>query len=75
MLGSKKGDRELTSNDGRQLMNTAEAAEYLGVREQLLVTWRYQNRGPVFHRLGRLVRYSTDELAGWVKEQRVAPGA
>lgn len=65
----------MTSTDTGRLLSTSEAARYLGVREQLLVTWRYENRGPAFHRLGRLVRYSTDELAAWVKEQRVSPGA
>jgi len=75
LFKEQEGGETVMTPEVDRLLSTSEAARYLGVREQLLVTWRYENRGPAFHRLGRLVRYSTDELAAWVEEQRVAPGA
>ena len=66
----------MTPTDKAGLLNTQEAAQYLGVREQLLVAWRYESRGPAFHRLGgRLVRYSADDLNAWLEDQKIAPSA
>ena len=58
-----------------RLLTTDEASRYLGLRSQLMIQWRYEGKGPVFHRLGRLVRYDVAELAAWIEEQRVLPGA
>lgn len=59
-----------------RLLTTDEASRYLGLRSQLLVQWRYEHKGPAFHRLGgRLVRYDIAELDAWLEDQRVAPGA
>ena len=56
------------------LLTTDEASRYLGVRSQLLVQWRYERKGPAFHRLGsRLVRYDVSELNTWLEDHRVAP--
>ena len=57
-----------------RLLTTDEASRYLGLRSQLLVQWRYERKGPAFHRLGgRLVRYDIAELDTWLEDQRVAP--
>lgn len=62
--------------DTTRLLTTDEASRYLGLRSQLLVQWRYDKKGPPFHRLGdRLVRYATDDLDTWLEGQKVAPGA
>ena len=65
----------MTATDSRRLMSTAEAAEYLGdLRDQLLVQWRYEAKGPAFHRVGRQIRYDVDDLDRWLEDQRVTPG-
>jgi len=47
----------------------------LGLPERTLVRWREKakNRGPRFHRLERLVRYSVEDLDAWVKARAVEP--
>ena len=64
----------MTDTNAR-LLTTDEASRYLGLRSQLLVQWRYDRKGPPFHRLGRLVRYDVILLDAWLEEQKVAPGA
>ena len=71
MERARKGD-QMTTDTGT-LLTTSETAERLGIRSELLAQWRYQNTGPPFHRLGRLVRYDPAQLAAWVEEQKVAP--
>ena len=36
--------------------------------------WRLENRGPLFHKFGSLVRYAEDELADWENAQPVGGG-
>jgi hypothetical protein len=43
------------------------AASYLAVSVETLRTWRKQNRGPRFRRLGRCVRYSSADLLAFVE--------
>jgi len=58
----------------RTLLTNKQAADYLGCREQLLVSWRYENRGPAFHRLGgRMIRYAKSDLDAWLADTKVAP--
>jgi len=63
------------TTDTGTLLTTAEAAERLGIRSELLTQWRYQRTGPPFHRLGRLVRYDLADIETWREDQRVTPGA
>lgn len=42
------------------------AAAYLGISVETLRTWRNQNRGPRYRRLGRCVRYSMADLLSFV---------
>lgn len=48
------------SND--RLINTAQAAEILGLSHNTLNQWRSLRRGPRFHKIGKSVRYSEAEL-------------
>lgn len=45
-----------------RLLTTREAAEMLRVKEATLEQWRWQGRGPLFVKVGRLVRYRLDHL-------------
>ncbi len=42
-------------------------ASYLGISVETLRTWRKQNRGPRYRRIGRCVRYSIPDLVAFVE--------
>jgi len=52
-----------------QLLITQEVAELLQISEQTLHQWRYRNTGPKSIRVGRHVRYRTNDLEDWLDEQ------
>lgn len=51
-----------------RLMNESDAAGYLGVTSGMLRGLRVRGGGPVFAKVGRLVRYRLSSLDAWVKE-------
>lgn len=84
----QKKDHEASQVDGlsedqsppvQRLLNEKQAAPYLGVS----VAWLRQSRmknpppkstpGPPFHKYGKLVRYSIEDLDGWLAEHRIDP--
>ena len=62
-----------TSPRSAELVTTEEAARYLGLKKQQLAVWRQEGTsgGPPFFRLGRLVRYTLDDLDAWLETRRV----
>ena len=48
------------------LLDSAEAAQYLGVCKQTLEKWRRLGRGPAYVRYGRKVRYRLKDLNVYV---------
>ncbi|GAA1327443.1 hypothetical protein GCM10009592_14290 [Brachybacterium rhamnosum] len=58
-----------------RLLTIPEAAEYLGVSDSTLGTWRYEKKGPPFVRQGRWVRYPADALEAWLKASTVTADA
>lgn len=53
-------------------MNTAAAAEYLGLSAVTLKRWRSQGKGPSFIRLGeKIVKYRQTDLDRWLMNSRV----
>lgn len=44
------------------LLNTKEAAAYLGLKPGTLEQWRWNGRGPRFVKLGRSAKYRMTEL-------------
>jgi excisionase family DNA binding protein len=44
------------------LVTTPEAAKYLAVKPNTLEIWRVQGKSPVYKKIGRMVRYSLDDL-------------
>lgn len=50
----------------RDVMNTAEAAEYLGLATRTLEERRIKGADPVFVRIGRSVRYRRMDLDAWL---------
>ena len=54
-----------------RLMTSKEVAEYLQISESLLNGYRADGIGPVYLKLGRLVRYRLDDVEKWLSEQEV----
>ncbi|MBQ0797557.1 helix-turn-helix domain-containing protein [Zhongshania sp.] len=55
-----------TSQD-LHLLNTKDAAAFLGTHFRTLENWRVNGVGPSYFKLGRSVRYGKAELESWVK--------
>ena len=51
---------------GTGLLTPDEVAQLLRVDERTLANWRYRGIGPVFTKLGGLVRYSRPDLDSFV---------
>jgi len=51
------------------LIDTPQAAEYLCVKPNTLEIWRVQGTGPTFKKIGRLVRYATNDLDAYLDAQ------
>ncbi|MFZ4602981.1 MAG: helix-turn-helix transcriptional regulator [Caulobacterales bacterium] len=60
--------------DPSQLLNTAQAAHFLGLHKCTLDRWRAQEKGPAYHPIGRHIRYSVGDLRLWKAQQRRIPG-
>ena len=54
----------------RQYLTTKEAALYLGMSESWLNQRRMAGKQPAYHKVGRLVRYTTEDLDRWVRSNR-----
>ena len=54
------------------LLNTCEAAKYLGVSNSSLEHWRLVPTGPDFVRLGHQVRYRACDLERYIDRQLVS---
>ncbi len=51
------------------LLDTPQAAEYLSMKTNTLEVWRTHGTGPAYKKLGRLVRYSLDDLDAYLAAQ------
>ena len=52
------------------LLDTTQAARFLGLGERTLQNWRVRGEGPVFLRVGRCVRYAPDDLSAFLGARR-----
>lgn len=55
-----------------ELMDELQAGEYLGGKEspispRTLQRWRLEGKGPIYIKIGRLVRYSCETLDNYIK--------
>jgi len=64
------------------LLNTTEAANYLGLAPSTLHSWRGQGKGPSYLKYGTggregmaAVRYCPQDLDQWLAERRIVPTA
>ena len=49
------------------LLNTKELADYLGVAEATILQYRVDRNGPVYIKLGHLVRYRMSDVDAWLQ--------
>jgi excisionase family DNA binding protein len=57
-----------TQENNRKIINTREAAEYLGLTESTLEKWRCYGTGPRFCKVGRSVRYRMADIEKYLTE-------
>ena len=53
------------------LITEKEAADFLAVAVKTLRNWRNLCKGPAYKKIGRLVRYSTADLAAYAEKNTV----
>lgn len=51
---------------GNALLDVGQAAVMLGLCHRTLDNWRVRGEGPPFLKIGRAVRYSPNDLDGWL---------
>ena len=54
------------------LLNESSVAKRLHCHVKTLQAWRCRGGGPPFIRVGRLIRYSPDDVQAWITSRRVA---
>jgi len=54
-------------------VNENRAAAILGLSVQTLRNWRCMCRGPRYARLGRAIRYNTDDLEKYIAQNTISP--
>lgn len=59
----------------KQLLNAAEAAEYLALSKRTLEKWRTSLKGPPYVKMNGAVRYRLEDLEQWVADQVTAATA
>ena len=54
-----------------RLMTSKEVAEYLRISESLINSYRAEGIGPVYLKMGKLVRYRLEDVEEWMSKQAV----
>lgn len=54
-----------------QLLASIEVAGLLRVEEDTLTSWRHDQKGPRYYRMGRQVRYKLEDVLTWQKQALV----
>lgn len=61
--------KDVIRSNPPQVMNTQEAACFLGVTDETMFRWRKDGVGPKYSQPNsRIVRYLRDDLISWMKE-------
>jgi hypothetical protein len=65
--------RDTSSKDlsgAAALLDTEQAARFLGLAVRTMQNWRVRGEGPAFLRVGRSVKYAPHEIAIWLNSRR-----
>ncbi|MBE8518121.1 helix-turn-helix domain-containing protein [Amycolatopsis sp. H6(2020)] len=54
-----------------KLLSIDDVADYLGVPKNTLYQWRTKGYGPTGRRIGKYVRYRSEDVDAWVDQQGV----
>ncbi len=54
----------------KTLLSTKQTAEHCGISPRTLESWRISGHGPMFRKIGRLVRYVQSDIDAWLDENR-----
>jgi hypothetical protein len=65
----------ILSVDPAELLDASETAKLLRQKTQTLATWRCENRGPEYVKIGRSVFYRRSAISAWLAGQIVRPTA
>jgi hypothetical protein len=57
----------------RRILDSGEAAEYLGREIETLANWRYKGFGPPYIKADRKISYLISDLDEWLNAHRVEP--
>ncbi len=55
----------------KHLWGVKELAEHCGVPELTVYEWRRYGKGPPAYKIGKHLRFDPDEVADWVRSQRI----
>jgi predicted DNA-binding transcriptional regulator AlpA len=55
-----------------QLLNETQVAKRLHCEVKTLQAWRCRGGGPMFVRIGRLIRYEPEAVQRWIESRRAA---
>lgn len=53
-----------------KLLSTKELSEYLGIAVSTIIEYRMNNKGPIYAKLGHLVRYKQSDVDAWVESRK-----
>ena len=56
-----------------RFLKDEQAADLIGLSVQTLRNWRFKREGPPYIRAGRSIRYSFQDLLGWMEGKRIDP--
>ena len=56
-----------------QLLDCTDTATALGVPEKTLAQWRYQGKGPTYIKVGKYVRYRSDDVEAYLTANTIRP--
>ena len=57
----------------KELLNSEQAANYLGLATQTLANWRFLNKGPAYLCIGRRRMYQLEDLDNFKQRNRIEP--
>jgi hypothetical protein len=57
------------------LLTNEQAAGFLRISPETLLTWRCRQRGPAYYKIGRFAYYRVADLKAWREAQRREPVA
>ncbi len=54
-------------NETKKYLTTKELAKHLSISESTLISYRANECGPEYKKIGRMVRYNIDEVNSWIQ--------